>query len=439
MNWVERTDFELRMRNIPHINLERLQRTIHEMAEFGAKDNGGCCRISLTDEDRLGRDQFVEWCKEAGCSVHVDGFGNIFAIRAGTRPDNSIVLTGSHLDTQPNGGTLDGIYGVLAGLEVIRTLNEQDIQTERAIAVVNWTNEEGARFSPGLTGSSGFSGNLDVASAMSIIGADGVRFGEALGRIGYAGEFSREAIDPFAYVELHIEQGPVLEQQKRTIGIVEGVQGVRWYEIELTGSDRHAGTTPMTDRRDSFMALSRIALEMRRFAAFMNPDVRFTVGRVAVIPGSPNTVPGRSSFSIDLRHQDAGVLDTIESALFECARKVAAEEHVQVEVCRTMVVPPISFSTGIVGLVDAASESAGYTSMRMNSGAMHDACRIASITPTGMIFVPSRGGVSHHEDEWTAPEDLEAGANILLQTLLALAGQSQAIEGLSSVDQCDPR
>ncbi|MCP3713439.1 M20 family metallo-hydrolase [Paraburkholderia sp. CNPSo 3274] len=412
------------MNSLPKINLERLQATIDTMAGIGAKDNGGCCRISLTDEDKLGRDQFVTWCREAGCSVHVDAFGNIFAIRAGSRLDSSVVLTGSHLDTQPNGGRLDGIYGVLAGLEVIRTLNDHNICTERAIAVVNWTNEEGARFSPGLTGSSGYAGDLDLSFARAIVAPDGARFGDELARIGYAGTFSRRALEPIAYVELHIEQGPVLEQYERTIGVVEGVQGVRWYEVELQGSDRHAGTTPMAARQDSFMALARITQSMRQEVLSIDPEIRFTVGRVSVRPGSPNTVPGFSSFSIDLRHQSAGLLDRIENVLAAKAHVIGVEEGVETIMRRTMVVPPIEFDTCIVETVAAITQSVGYPAMRMTSGAMHDACRLSKVAPTGMIFVPSRLGISHHEDEWTAPDDLAAGANVLLRTLVSLADQS---------------
>lgn len=423
------------MNSLPKINLERLQATIDTMARIGAKDNGGCCRISLTDEDKLGRDQFVTWCIEANCSVHVDPFGNIFAIRAGSCLDGAAVLTGSHLDTQPNGGRLDGIYGVLAGLEVIRTLNDHCICTDRAIVVVNWTNEEGARFSPGLTGSSGYVGDLDLSFAHGIVASDGARFGDELRRIGYAGSFSRSALDPVAYVELHIEQGPVLEQYQRTIGVVGGVQGVRWYEVELRGSDRHAGTTPMAARQDSFMALSRITQVIRQEVLSIDSDVRFTVGRVSVQPGSPNTVPGFSSFSVDLRHQNACLLDRIENLLKAKAYAIGVEEGVEMTMRRTMVVPPIEFDASIVETVANVTQSAGYTSMRMNSGAMHDACRLSKVMPTGMIFVPSRLGISHHEDEWTAPNDLAAGANVLLQTLISLANQTESHRGVVAPDK----
>ncbi|MGF6439690.1 hydantoinase/carbamoylase family amidase [Paraburkholderia youngii] len=273
------------MNTFPKINLPRLEQSIAEMARFGIKSNGGCCRIALTDEDKQGRDRFVEWCTEAGCQVHVDAFGNIFAVRCGSDGDSGMVLTGSHLDTQPNGGKLDGVYGVLAGLEVIRTLNDHNIRTSRPIVVIDWTNEEGARFSPGLTGSSGFSGHIDIGAASAITGADGKNFIAELGRIGYAGSMDRDAIKPAAYIELHIEQGPVLERCRREIGVVTGVQGVRWYEVDVSGSDRHAGTTPMDDRQDSFFAVARMAEAMRRFALSLDSEVRFTIGRVAVQPG----------------------------------------------------------------------------------------------------------------------------------------------------------
>ena len=402
-------------------NGARLSQSIAEIARIGALPNGGNCRLALSDEDKEARDLFASWCRDAGCEVQADSFGNIFAFRRGTNPDAPIVLTGSHLDTQPHGGNYDGIYGVLAGLEVVRALNDAKVHTDATIAVVNWTNEEGVRYSPGLTGSSAFVGSLAAEQALKIVGSDKSVFGDEVQRIGYSGPLTRQALNIGCYIEAHIEQGPVLESFGLPIGVVSGIQGVRWYEVTVDGADRHAGTTPMSDRQDSFMASAEFALEARAFALGMSPDIRFTIGRMAVSPGSPNTVPGRTTFTIDLRHEQETVLDKVESYLVNQAGPQHKSGTV-LAVKRIMHVPPVHFAEEKIEAVAAAADGCGLRSKRMVSGAMHDASRLASVVPTAMIFVPSRDGISHHEDEWTAPEDLERGCDVLAQTLLSLAG-----------------
>jgi len=406
------------------IDPARLMASIEAMAEIGALPDGGCCRLALTDEDRQARELFKTWCREAGCEVRQDAYGNIFAFRAGKRPGLPVVLTGSHLDTQPHGGVLDGIYGVLAGLEVLRALNDAALQTDATLVLVDWTNEEGVRFAPGLTGSSAFTGALAHDAALAVTGTDGCTYGEEVRRIGAAGDLDPASLDIKAYIEAHIEQGPVLEQAGTPIGVVTGIQGVRWYEVAVTGADRHAGTTPMQLRQDSFMAAARYALQMREAILAMDPDVRFTVGRVSVQPGSVNTVPGHTTFSIDLRHQDSPLLDRAERLLRDGFARIAQEERVEMTVRDLMVVPSVDFDAACIDAVSRAAQAAGQPAQRIVSGAMHDASRMAGVAPTGMIFVPSRDGISHHGAEWTRPEDLAAGCQVLAHTLLDLAGAS---------------
>lgn len=401
---------------------ERLQRSIAEMAQIGALPTGGNCRLALTDEDRQARDLFVRWCREAGCEVQWDAYGNIFAFRQGRDACAPVVLTGSHLDTQPEGGHFDGIYGVLAGLEVLRALNDAAIQTHATLAIVNWTNEEGVRYAPGLTGSSAFTGVLAHEDAWALVGTDGCVYGDELRRIGYAGTLRPASLNIGAYVEAHIEQGPILERLGKPVGAVTGIQGVRWFEVSVQGANRHAGTTPMQDRQDSFMAAARYVLAWRAAARALSPDVRFTVGRLRLAPDSVNTIPGTTVFSVDVRHEDAAVLDQVEAMLRAGCSRIDAEERVTMQVRALMTVPPVRFADDCIDAVEQAARATGHPVERMVSGAMHDASRMAALAPTSMVFVPSRDGISHHPDEWTDPQDLVAGCEVLADTLLRLAG-----------------
>lgn len=409
----------------PMIDGERLWETLMTMAKIGAIPNNGNCRLSLSDEDKSARDFFVEWCLQAGCDIHTDPFGNIFAVRAGKDQSRPLVLMGSHLDTQPTGGRFDGILGVLAGLEVIRSLNDANIVTEAPVAIVNWTNEEGVRFSPGLTGSKAFAGELSPEAALDIVGVDGLTFGSELKRIGYAGDPLPSTLRIGSYLELHIEQGPILERAGKSIGVVEGVQGVRWYTIELTGRNAHAGTTPMAGRQDCFMAASRLSLDLRDAALALDEEIRLTVGRLSVEPGSPNTVPGRTTLTIDLRHRSEAILDAMESIIDEKVADQLKFEGVQGTVRRTMTVPPTLFDEERVTLLCKAATEAGMPFERMFSGAMHDASAISFVIPSAMIFVPCRDGISHNEAEWVEPAHASDGCEVLARAVLALAAETR--------------
>ena len=404
------------------IDGDRLWRSIEAVARIGALPGGGCSRMAFSDEDCEARSLFARWAGEANCEVRIDAFGNMFAWRPGSDVAAPAVLVGSHLDTQPHGGRFDGIYGVMAGLEVVRAMNDAGIETEAPVVVVNWTNEEGVRYAPGLTGSGAFSGLLDREAVLGIRGIDGSRFGEQAAKAGFAGDFEPAGAAFKAYVEPHIEQGPHLERLGIPVGVVPAVQGVHWITVELTGADRHAGTTAMNARRDTFMAAARMAVAMRAAALEASSEIRFTVGRIKVEPGSANTVPGHTTFDIDMRHAEKAVLEKVEADLRRIADRIAIEENVDCIVTRIMDVPPIVFDKEVVTAVERAVERSGYPVHHIVSGAMHDASNLAHIIPTAMIFVPSRDGISHAEDEWTEPEHVTAGCQVLFNAVLELAG-----------------
>ncbi|TSJ61512.1 Zn-dependent hydrolase [Starkeya sp. 3C] len=396
---------------------DRLWSNLMTMAEIGALPHGGCCRLALTDEDRQARDLFVRWAREAGCEVSVDPFGNIFATRSGRSRDAAHVLVGSHLDTQPHGGRFDGVLGVLAGLETVRALNELGVETEHAVTVVNWTNEEGVRFSPGLTGSGGFVGAIRSYDTSAISGVGGVPFYPELHRIGYGGS-TRLTARIAGYYELHIEQGPVLERAGVSVGVVEGVQGVRWLSVDFTGEDRHAGTTPARDRRDAFMAAARLAVDMRTAALALDDAFRITFGRVSVEPGSINTVPGRVNMTVDLRHSEVSHLDRIDEAIRREVVALHGTEGVEGTVERLMDVAPVRFDPAMQANIETSAAELGIATSRLPSGAMHDASNLATVAPSAMIFVPSRDGISHNENEWTDPIHVADGCEVLARAVL---------------------
>ena len=397
---------------------DRLWSTVMEVALIGSIAGDGSCRLSLTDEDKNARDLFQKWCREAGCTVKIDQFGNIFGIRSGRHNDRGVILMGSHLDTQPHGGRFDGVLGVLAGLEIIRALNDANIETDLPIAVANWTNEEGVRFKPGLTGSKGFINALDRTA---IIAADDTDFFAELKRIGYAGK-PIDDLMIIAYYELHIEQGPVLESVNAPVGIVEGIQGVRWFEIAIAGQDAHAGTTPMENRSDSFMTAACIATTLRSKALELDPQIRFTVGRVDVTPNSQNTIPGMTTFSVDLRHSDEGILDAFEKEIGSTVVDLAAVERVRAEVRRTMVVPPVQFDKEMQGKLFTAAQQVGVRPVSLPSGAMHDASSLATVVPTAMLFVQSKGGISHNPLEWSEAQHVGLACEVLAHAVVSHAG-----------------
>jgi len=400
---------------------ERLWSSLMAMARVGPGIAGGCNRQALTDADRAGRDLFVAWAREAGCTIAVDQVGNIFARRGGLDADAPPVLAGSHLDTQPTGGRFDGVYGVLAGLEVVRTLNDRGIETQRPIEVACWTNEEGSRFAPAMLGSGVVSGVYDLAFAYSRMDKDGATFKDELERIGYRGEAPAAPRALAAVFEAHIEQGPILEHEGDTIGVVTGIQGAYWFDVTLDGQSCHAGPTPMEMRRDPWRAAAPIIEECFAIAERNAPHGRCTIGDMKVEPGSRNTVPNRLTFPIDIRHPDTERLEAMVSELkafiaATCARR--AIDH-RIEVVWRM--PATKFDPGLIGMVDAAAEALGYRHRRIVSGAGHDSLHTAQFAPTAMIFVPCAGGLSHNEAEDATPADLAAGASVLLQAMVQAA------------------
>lgn len=406
-----------------NINSDRLWQSIMEMGTIGALPNGGCCRTALSPADKAGRDLFVRWSREAGCDVTFDQVGNIYARRPGRNARRPAVATGSHLDTQPHGGKFDGVYGVLAGLEVVRALNDAGTVTEAPIDVIVWTNEEGVRFGPPLAGSSAFAGAIEVATLHETVTLDGTTVHDDLESSGYLGQERPGERTLDCFIETHIEQGPVLEAQRKTIGIVTQVQGIRWSTVEVTGMDAHAGATPMHQRRDALLGAAEMVLAANRVARERDAWARLTVGRVVVEPNSGATIPGRVTFNCDLRHPNAVTLDDLDRRLQEVMRDIAGRGGLAIEVRRTIDKPPVHFSDELVETVRDAARRCGYRSMDMLSGAGHDAMNVARVAPTAMIFVPCKDGLSHNEAESATPADLAAGAHTLLHTLAARAGQ----------------
>jgi len=403
------------------IDPERLWGSLMDMAKIGATPKGGVKRLTLTDLDRQGRDRFVAWCKQAGLAVSVDGVGNIFARRAGRNNALPPVVSGSHLDTQPSGGRFDGCYGVMAALEVARTLNDRGIETEAPFEVAMWTNEEGSRFLPVMGASGAFAGAHTVEEILSARDLDGVSFGDALRAIGYAGTTPVGARKLGAYFEAHIEQGPLLENTGNSVGVVTGALGQRWFEVTVRGMDAHAGPTPMHLRRDALLGTSFMIQEVNRLAR-VNEHARGTVGMIINRPNSRNVVPGETVFSIDFRDTEVAGLDRMEQGIRAAAQRIAGEQGLEIDIRQTVFFPPCRFDAGCVAAVRAGAGRLGYRHMDIVSGAGHDAVHIASVAPTAMIFVPCEGGISHNEIENAKPEDLAAGCNVLLQAVLAQAG-----------------
>ena len=407
------------MNNLARVNGERLWGSLMEMAQIGATEKGGVSRLALTDEDRRGRDLFVHWCEAAGCSIRVDAMGNIFARRAGRHDHLAPVLTGSHGDSQPFGGKYDGIYGVLAGVEVLRSLNDLGIETDRPIEVVNWTNEEGSRFAPAMISSGVYAGVFDLEYGLSREDKSGVTIGQALQEIGYAGPHPVGGQAIHAAFELHIEQGPILEAQDITIGVVTGAQGQRWYEVELTGRSAHAGTTPMDHRLDALLGFARVVEAVNGLGREQGAEGRATVGMANIFPNSRNVVPGRVFFSVEFRHPDEAVLARQDQQLREAVAQIAEGIGLQHSVKQIFQYAPIAFDADCVEVVRASAEALGYSQRPMISGAGHDACYLNKVAPTAMIFVPCVDGLSHNEAEEISQEWSTAGADVLLQAILA--------------------
>ena len=403
------------------VNGARLWQSLMEMAQIGATEKGGCCRLALTDLDRQGRDLFVRWARDAGCSVAVDAMGNVFARRPGRNPELPPVMTGSHLDTQPTGGRFDGVYGVLAGLEVIRTLNDHGVETDAPVEVSVWTNEEGSRFAPAMVSSGVFAGVFDQAYAYSRLDRNGISLGEALEEIGYRGDRPASGQAVGAFFEAHIEQGPVLEAEGKTIGVVTGAQGQRWYELTLTGRKSHAGTTPMSHRRDALLGAARVTELVHQTAMSHAPDAVGTVGLMEVSPNSRNTIPGQVFMTLDLRHPRDDSLAAMGEAIRVGVTDIAAGLNLQAALEEIWYSPPVAFAPSCIAAVEQAVDRLGYDARPIISGAGHDACYINRIAPTAMIFIPCENGISHNEIESALPQDVEAGANVLLLAMIEAA------------------
>jgi N-carbamoyl-L-amino-acid hydrolase len=400
------------------IDPQRLWDTLMETAKIGGTDKGGVRRLTLTDLDRQVRDWFKAACEGLGCTVTVDEVGNMFAVRPGKRDDVPPIAMGSHLDTQPTGGKFDGILGVLAGLEALRTLVDLGYETNAPVMLVNWTNEEGSRFAPAMLGSGVFAGVFDRAYADSREDRQGETFGAALDAIGYRGEVKAGAVPMSAMFELHIEQGPILEAEGKTIGIVEGVQGMRWYDVTVTGKEAHTGSTPMMLRRNALLGAAKLFEAVDRIAKARLPAVG-TVGLVEVRPNSRNVIPGEVFFSVDFRNPDGAVLAEMETEFGQAVAAVVAETGLEIVWKRIWDSPPVVFDADCVASVADGAAAAGYPARALVSGPGHDAAYIARICPTAMIFVPCKDGISHNEAEETSFDECAAGAQVLLNAVLA--------------------
>jgi beta-ureidopropionase / N-carbamoyl-L-amino-acid hydrolase len=401
------------------INGTRLWQSLMTLAKLGATAKGGVRRLALTDLDRQARDLVAGWLAQAGCQIHVDAIGNIFALRTAMaeQPDAPAVAVGSHIDTQPSGGRFDGAYGVLAGLELIRTLNDANIRTQRPLAVAIWTNEEGSRFTPVMMGSGVFADAFSLAYCHEQLDRDGVSVAQALKQIGYLG--SAAAPRFAAYFEPHIEQGPILERESCTIGVVEGALGQRWFDASVTGQDAHAGPTPIELRKDALLAAAKFVIEVRRVALQYPDYARATVGQMHVLPNSRNVIPGRVDFTIDLRNARDETLNAMVTDLQACAQRISQSDDVTIQMKQVVYFPPCQFSAEHVDAIERYAIGRGYRSKRLASGAGHDAVYVARTCPTAMIFIPCDGGISHNEIENAQPADIEAGCNVLLDCVLS--------------------
>lgn len=404
----------------PAVDGVHLHARLAELARVGAIDGGGCARLALTDEDKQGRDLVVAWMRDLDLSIAVDAIGNVFGVRCG-RKDGPPVMTGSHIDTVRTGGRFDGNYGVLAGLEVCRALDTAGVRTRHPLCVAFFTNEEGARFQPDMMGSLVHAGGLTLQEAYAATDTAGVRLGDELERIGYRGPAPTGAIRPRAFVELHIEQGPVLEDAGITIGAVTGVQGISWHEFVVAGVSAHAGTTPMHLRHDAGYVAAAATTFVRQLTRDMGGAQVGTVGVSELRPNLINVIANHARFSVDLRNTDEALLQEAERRVFAFIDDLAQAEGVSIERRRLVRFEPVVFETAMVDRVERIAQAHGRTTLRLPSGAGHDAQMMARLCPTGMIFVPSVKGLSHNVAEYTTPADLEAGAAVLLDVMLELA------------------
>lgn len=408
------------------INKDRLWNSLMEMAKIGETPKGGVCRLALTDLDGQSRSLFKSWCEDAGMTVSVDQVGNIYARRPGRDASLPPVVTGSHLDSQPTGGRFDGVYGVLAGLEVVRSLNDNGIETDAPIEVAVWTNEEGSRFSPAMMGSGVFAGAFTLQEILDKTDEDGKRFGDELTAIGDAGDLDPNDHPMTAYFEAHIEQGPILEKEELPIGVVTGGQGQRWYEATVTGMESHAGPTPMPIRKDALVSASKLVQAVNRIGHDFAPNACTTVGHMQVRPNSRNVIPGEVFLTIDMRNPDDDTLSAMDAALRAAVSSIQEEDDVSIALEDFWYFAPTPFDETLLDRVRAGAKEHNLPNRDMVSGAGHDAVYVARKAPTAMIFVPCEDGISHNEVENATPEDIEAGCNVLCHAMMETAGWRQA-------------
>jgi N-carbamoyl-L-amino-acid hydrolase len=406
------------------IDGQRLWDSLMAMAEIGATPKGGVKRLTLTDVDKAGRERFAGWCQALGLTVRVDAIGNMFARREGRDPTRKPVLFGSHLDSQPSGGKFDGALGVIAGLEVMRTLNDLNITTEAPLELVNWTDEEGSRFGHSLMGSGAWAGVYPLAKVYGLADVDGVTVEQALTGIGYKGEHKAEPFPADAYFELHIEQGPILEKEGKTIGVVTGAQAQVWWDARITGQDSHAGTTPPYARKDALVAAARVIELVDRRMRERGDDGRGTVGFLKVLPNSRNVIPGEVQFSVEFRHPDTAQIEGLAESFPAEAAALVAETGCRLELTELFRFAAQPFDTECVALVQQAADRLGFASRRIVSGAGHDAVYVARSVPTAMIFTPCKDGLSHNEAESILPEEAEAGCQVLFEAIVGRANRA---------------
>ncbi|VVO75399.1 N-carbamoyl-L-amino-acid hydrolase [Pseudomonas fluorescens] len=405
---------------VSNVNGERLWGSLMDMAEIGATERGGNCRLALSREDLAGRELFMGWCREAGLSIAFDAIGNLFARREGL--DNSLppIVMGSHLDTQPKGGRFDGIYGVLSGLEVVRCLNDQGIETRQPIEIAVWTNEEGARFTPAMFGSAVFTGILPLQTALDARDAQGISVAEALADIGHGADLPlQRAFD--SYFEAHIEQGPILEDNGLPVGVVTGGQAICWLDVQVDGVSAHAGTTPMPLRKDALFGVAQMASVLEALARDFAPKGLVTVGQLEIAKSSRNTIPGRINFTVDLRHHEDQQIAAMEQAVYEHLQFVADKRGLSLSIGRHWLSPATPFDADCVAAVRSAVQMLGYPHQDIVSGAGHDAIHLAGHCPTTMVFIPCVGGLSHNEAEDALPDDVRMGCDVLLNAVLQRA------------------
>ena len=404
-----------------YINKSRLLSSIYEIAKIGKLPNGGCRRLAFSQNDILAKKKIIKWCKHLGLILNIDSIGNIFArLENNKNFKKKSIAIGSHLDTQPHGGKFDGAYGVLAGLEVIRTIKEKKIILEKPVELIIWSNEEGCRYTPPLMGSLFFTNIIKLKDIKKLKDSDGIKMEDELKFLYELGLKKIYKKNLECFIELHIEQGPILENIKKSIGIVIGAQGSRGFDIEFNGEDSHSGTTPMINRKDSVVALSNFIVEFTNESKQLHKDLRSTVGNIVTLPGSRNTVSGKSLITVDIRHPNPIILNKIEEVIKLICKRIKLKYKINTVIQKKYILPTVNFNSKIISIIKSSCKDLSYTHTKILSGAGHDAVSLSKVIPSGMIFIPCRKGISHSEKEYASSKDLIAGCNVLLNSILKI-------------------